>query len=852
MKRPLRLILPACALTVALLTAAAPAHASSAHAAPPGSTPGLIERAAGAKRLSRDTATLYLAYALHRPAKLPRAYRSDVPWDGTLPLLHLRAAVQRMRSGPQRTEAAALVAAASSGTCSSSSGSMANALESDDFHMDYNTIGGGLTAAQYLASLDQAWAAEVTSFGWAAPPKAAALGNRYHVRVDSLSGGLYGYVSSSGTYAGQVGDNPNTAWNEGDAYASCMVLNRDYSGFPSSPQASLDSTTAHEFNHSIQFGYGALSGANTPDDAFIEGGATWMEDEVQNGANDNYNYLWPVFGDSMGQYGASPYPYWIAFRGLTERYGAGVAGGAEDVMQDFWEETSQGTGNNLTAMQTALSNQGTTLADAFHAYAIAVKFNHACSGGWAYPYCFAEGPNYVAEQGATAVHHTISSVGGSTPTSGRNPARLEDNYAINWVALPASGSPYLVRLENLDSGGQLRGTAVCPTATGPSITPLPATVGPNSNTALSGYNPSGIGCTGTPVLVLTNQSQTAANPGTSTTQDYRVSTSGAPVTQFQLTASTTGSGSISSSPAGISCGADCTQPYDSGTVVALTATPSSGWSFAGWGGDCSDTGPCSVTMSQASSVSATFTQDPAPSTFAVTVSRTDDGSGEEASSPGGIACGADCSESYPQGTTVTLTAAPTSGSSFTGWSGGGCSGTGTCVVSSTSSVTADFAALPPSGGGTNPPPGGTTTPTTTTSPITSPVGATSIDPAPNLTLLRTSPARWRIGRGSTLAYSLSEAARVVFRVERAVTGRRVGGRCARTTALNRAQVRCLRWVRLPGGFAQSGRRGANSKRFSGRLAGRLLAAGRYRFVALYTDAAGQAGVARRAGFTVIR
>ena len=52
------------------------------------------------------------------------------------------------------------------------------------------------------------------------------------------------------------GTNPATSWNDTDAYASCMVLNHDYTGFPSVPQASLDSTTAHEFNHSIQFGLG--------------------------------------------------------------------------------------------------------------------------------------------------------------------------------------------------------------------------------------------------------------------------------------------------------------------------------------------------------------------------------------------------------------------------------------------------------------------------------------------------------------------------------------------------------------------------------------------------------------------
>jgi len=57
------------------------------------------------------------------------------------------------------------------------------------------------------------------------------------------------------------------------------------------------------------------------------------------------------------------------------------------------------------------------------------------------------------------------------------------------------------------------------------------------------------------------------------------------------------------------------------------------------------------------------------------------------SSPSGINCGTDCSEYYDYGTVITLTATPDSGYMFTGWSGGGCSGTGTCVRTHTSAVT---------------------------------------------------------------------------------------------------------------------------------------------------------------------
>src|SRR5205823_14053183 len=63
------------------------------------------------------------------------------------------------------------------------------------------------------------------------------------------------------------------------------------------------------------------------------------------------------------------------------------------------------------------------------------------------------------------------------------------------------------------------------------------------------------------------------------------------------------------------------------------------------------------------------------------------GAGPVTSGPAGITCGPACSAPFDYNTAVTLTAAPATGSTFTGWSGGGCAGTGPCVVTMTAATT---------------------------------------------------------------------------------------------------------------------------------------------------------------------
>lgn len=74
-----------------------------------------------------------------------------------------------------------------------------------------------------------------------------------------------------------------------------------------------------------------------------------------------------------------------------------------------------------------------------------------------------------------------------------------------------------------------------------------------------------------------------------------------------------GSGTITSTPAGISCGSTCAFNYTNGTAVTLTATSSPGSSFAGWSGTgCGGTSSCTVTMNAAQAVTASFTVHPLP------------------------------------------------------------------------------------------------------------------------------------------------------------------------------------------------------------------------------------------------
>ncbi len=162
---------------------------------------------------------------------------------------------------------------------------------------------------------------------------------------------------------------------------------------------------------------------------------------------------------------------------------------------------------------------------------------------------------------------------------------------------------------------------------------------------------------------------------------------GTPVVTFTLDVSKTGAGTVNGE--GINCGTDCSETLNTGSSITLTATPAVGNTFTGWSGACTGTGTCTVTLSAAKSVTATFTA--VVQTHTLTVTKVGTGTVVGA----GISCGTDCTETVPSGTTISLTAAPATGFTFTGWSGA-CTGAGACsvVVNAAKAVTATFAAAP--------------------------------------------------------------------------------------------------------------------------------------------------------------
>jgi sugar lactone lactonase YvrE len=106
--------------------------------------------------------------------------------------------------------------------------------------------------------------------------------------------------------------------------------------------------------------------------------------------------------------------------------------------------------------------------------------------------------------------------------------------------------------------------------------------------------------------------------------------------------------------------------------------------------------------------------------------------------------------------------------------------------------------------------------------------------------------------GTTIAYALNEPARVTISVQKY---RHLSRFCRRKVARrsrHRTGTRCRRWISIRGRYAKASLAGASSVRFRGRLRGRALRPGRYRFVIRARDGAGNVSKPRRPVFRIVR
>jgi hypothetical protein len=164
----------------------------------------------------------------------------------------------------------------------------------------------------------------------------------------------------------------------------------------------------------------------------------------------------------------------------------------------------------------------------------------------------------------------------------------------------------------------------------------------------------------------------------------------------------------------------------------------------------------------------------------------------------------------------------------------------------------DFVAAQQGAPDPTPTPGQVTTPTTTTpAGTTAPVAITALTLRPaRFGASRRGPSIGSRGR-AVVRYTLTGAARVRFRVERLLDGRRRAGRCRNPKDAPRGR-RCTRRVPARGTFTHAGAAGVNTFRFTGRLAGRTLPPGRYRLIAEPIAADGSRGTPRGAAFKIRR
>jgi Divergent InlB B-repeat domain len=212
----------------------------------------------------------------------------------------------------------------------------------------------------------------------------------------------------------------------------------------------------------------------------------------------------------------------------------------------------------------------------------------------------------------------------------------------------------------------------------PANTVVTLTATPTGLSSFTGYSGT---CTGSGCVLTTT---------VGTTSSVLVQFAAPPTLTVTPATGSDGGGTISSSPAGVSCtlsnaarSGSCATAFALNSAVTLTQTPTNGSVFLNWAGACSGSGNCQVSMSQSRSIQALY-RVAVPGSLTINAGA-GSGNGTVSSQPGGVACTITnrvktgiCRAIFPVGSTVRLIATPGSGFTFAGF-GGNCSGQ-TCTL----------------------------------------------------------------------------------------------------------------------------------------------------------------------------
>ena len=375
-------------LAIAVLAFAGNAAAANERSLAAGAPNDTLSRALASGQITEAQYSLQRALAILAPRLADARYASAAahadPRDATMALRDLAARIGSLSSSDRRL-AMRLLARPTDGRSEGPAGYV-NVPASKRKHLcttrfcihwvtkgserpslvDRNRNGRPDYIDKTVRTMNTVWRKEIGSFGYKRPRSDLRSGSHHggnpNGRIDIFianigNRGLYGYCTT---------DDPRLNGNTHRQNSAYCAFDNDFrrAEFTTGAfgLAALKVTAAHEFFHAIQFAYDTFD-----DSAFMEGTATWMEDEVFTGVNDNIQYLQsgspmdPVNNSQQGPWvpldtghPSVQYGTWIWYRFLTEVHN-------DAIIKQIWVRAIGKANYGFKAISDILVARGTSL-----------------------------------------------------------------------------------------------------------------------------------------------------------------------------------------------------------------------------------------------------------------------------------------------------------------------------------------------------------------------------------------------------------------------------------------------------------------------------------------------------------